>query len=310
MTAGDTSQLGEDNEGLPHLIAICGPNGSGKSTAVAALQNASEFPQIYINADDIARTELANIPDLNTRNIQAAELAEARRKEAIEKGVSFAFESVMSTPGKLAILAEAKEKGFTVDLIFVTTDNADINVERVRNRAAMGGHNVDEAKIRERYQRAMELLPSATEISHSADIFDNSAFSTGSMYVAKKRDGRLEVLNTPDRPAWVIEGLVKPWAERTQSREQMESLAQETGLNVAPADIRHGKVHVGKVVGESSHHVLQQVGANKAVLHDKTLMPPVKIELQKSMTIPYRYHQGGKHMPLDQTPDRSKGIQR
>lgn len=53
----------------------------------------------YINADDIAKSMESQIPDYQTRNIKAAELAESRRVTALQAGHSFAFESVMSTPG-------------------------------------------------------------------------------------------------------------------------------------------------------------------------------------------------------------------
>jgi len=43
----------DDNQ--PLLIVIAGPNGSGKSTITERLKQKPEFPERYINADDIKK---------------------------------------------------------------------------------------------------------------------------------------------------------------------------------------------------------------------------------------------------------------
>ncbi|MEO9227809.1 MAG: zeta toxin family protein [Devosia sp.] len=143
---------GEAPKGTPRMVVFAGPNGFGKSTVIDGLKQAEAFPTLYINADDTSRVELSDIADPLARNLKAAQLAGSRRRAAIEDGKSFAFETVMSTPGKLALLDKAKANGFTVDLIFVTTETAAINVMRVENRVAKGGHSVDPEKIRESAQ--------------------------------------------------------------------------------------------------------------------------------------------------------------
>src|SRR5471030_298863 len=159
------------------MVVVAGPNGSGKSTVTEALRNDSKFPPFYINADDISRDELSYIPDVHDRNILAAQLAETRRKQALSNHETFAFETVMSTPGKIALFEEALYQGYTVDLIFITTKNYNINVVRVENRVAQGGHDVDPLKIKERYDRTMKLLPSAAEKCSSLEVYDNSGLS-------------------------------------------------------------------------------------------------------------------------------------
>ena len=53
----------QEVEAGPRMIVFAGPNGSGKSTVTDGLKLDEEFPGVYINADDIARTELGHIPD-------------------------------------------------------------------------------------------------------------------------------------------------------------------------------------------------------------------------------------------------------
>ena len=69
---------------------------------------------------------------------------------------------------------EARRNGFQVDMVFVTTESSDINVARVGNRVLQGGHDVPEASIRQRYDRAMELLPAALQKADTAAVYDLS----------------------------------------------------------------------------------------------------------------------------------------
>lgn len=301
------------DDGLPQMIVVAGPNGSGKSTLLSGLMHDDSFPANYINADDIARTEFQHIADAGQRNKVAADLAEKRRIDAIQSGQPFAFETVLSTPGKLALISEAQAKGYAVELVFVTTESPEINIARVQQRAALGGHSVDGDKVRERYERAMNLMPSAVEMSNTADVFDNSALGIGPLQVAQKRDKGLEMLNQGVAPTWATERLERPIAAREASRNNLTAAAAELGLNVKPADIRHGKTHIGKIVDTTEHHVLQKVGANVAVLHDRAVMPAVALERGKSMSIAYQYDPGGKHAPQlghQAGRDRNKGVGR
>jgi predicted ABC-type ATPase len=275
------------------MVVFAGPNGSGKSTATNT--RAKGFPGVYINADDIARTELAHIADAVERNMEAAKLADRRRREAIDAGRSFVFETVMSTPGKLVILQEAKRRGFEVELIFVTTNDADINIGRVADRVAKGGHAVDPARVRERYERAMQLLPSAVDLADKANIYDNSV---SFLRVAEKRGSRLSLVNAGEAPAWVAERLAKPCRERAKSRARIEAAfrratagASSPPPKLADADIGHGKVYSGPVVEATRYHVLQKTGPDSCTVHDRALCP---LHLKKGMTatVVYRYKNG------------------
>lgn len=292
----------EKVEAGPRMIVFSGPNGSGKSTITDAFKLDQKFPGVYINADYIARTELGHIPDVTQRNLDAAKLAEQRRKDALANGKPFAFETVMSTPGKLALLQEAKSKDFQVELVFVTTLDADINIARVSKRVALGGHQVEPDKVRERYKRAMQLLPSAVELADTVDAFDNSG--TEPMRVAIKRDKALELVNADKAPAWVAECLAEPYRERMDSRDQIVAAFQQatagsaTGLPpvLKDAEIAHGKTYAGPVIEVTKYHALQKAGADVYVVHDRVLCPPMSLEKGKTATVAYQYENGGKHV--------------
>lgn len=87
---------------------------------------------------------------------------------------SFCFETVMSHKSKIDLLKMAKLKGFKTYLYFLFTQSEELNVLRVKQRVAEGGHFVPENKIRERYHRCFNLLPEALPYSDRVYIFDNS----------------------------------------------------------------------------------------------------------------------------------------
>jgi len=80
----------------------------------------------------------------------------------------------MSHISKVDLLAQARAAGFQTVLYFVATEDPNLNVLRVAQRVALGGHPVAEEKIRSRYARAMTYLPAAIAEADRSVLFDNS----------------------------------------------------------------------------------------------------------------------------------------
>lgn len=59
-------------------------------------------------------------------------------------------------------------------LVYITTKHADINVGRVAQRVRLGGHDVPQDKIRERWVRSMDNLPWFAARADRVVIADNS----------------------------------------------------------------------------------------------------------------------------------------
>jgi predicted ABC-type ATPase len=72
------------------------------------------------------------------------------------------------------LLQKALAAGIEVRLWYVGLENLELHIARVRARVQKGGHDIPEAKIRERYVASrwnlIELLPKLTELL----VFDNS----------------------------------------------------------------------------------------------------------------------------------------
>ncbi|HEY8959361.1 hypothetical protein [Chitinophaga sp.] len=106
----------------------------------------------------------------------------------------------MSHPSKLNILQNAFAAGFKNYLYFISTESADINVNRVMERVKKGGHPVNEQKIRERYVKSMDLVADMLPYCHRCFFFDNS----GDTYrlIAEVIGGETLKIETNDIPTW------------------------------------------------------------------------------------------------------------
>jgi predicted ABC-type ATPase len=310
----------------PRMVVLAGPNGSGKSTVTNGLRESEFFPKHYINADDIAKSLESSISDVNMRNLKAANLAEQGRKEAVTGDKPFAFETVMSTPAKMGLFDEARRNGFQVDMVFVTTESPLINVARVEDRVAKGGHDVPAEKIVERYGRAMDLLPAALQKADNAQVYDNSYHGVKPMLVAQKIDG---VLSFPDlvKPdnmlqkdfermqQWAREKIREPLEQHEKSRDGLAAMIKGVdGATVAHADVTNGTSYTGRVIGVTEQHVLQHIdGGKQFVLHDRALASPalaaIKGPTEESITTAYNFGPDGKHAkPTQPTVDQSNNI--
>jgi predicted ABC-type ATPase len=72
------------------------------------------------------------------------------------------------------MMVDARVRGFEVVLVYIGTENVEINLARIRNRVLAGGHDVPENDVRRRYQRSFENLPTAMERADHTILFDNS----------------------------------------------------------------------------------------------------------------------------------------
>jgi len=139
--------------------------------------------------------------DENATAYEAALAAAVIRDFLIESGVSYAFETVMSHPSKLDLFRKAKGSGYMTQMIFVCTDDVELNVRRVAQRVREGGHDVEEKKIRSRYSNALTLLPDAAQICDVVILIDTTGDTR--KIVATKTNGTWAV-NLPT-PNWAKE---------------------------------------------------------------------------------------------------------
>lgn len=150
-------------------IFYCGTNGAGKTTLRGFNQDSV---QIVIDSDHIAM-------QINPENPRLADGLAGRKaielfKFAIEQQVSFSMESTLSGNSILQRIKRTKENGFYVRLNYVGVDGVSINIKRVNARVANGGHFIDEATIRNRYDISLRNLIKILPLCDEVFIYDNS----------------------------------------------------------------------------------------------------------------------------------------
>ncbi len=132
----------------------------------------------------------------------ASVAADFLRQKLLDLRVSFSFETVMSSPDKVALLEKAQQLGYRTYLYYIATEDPEINVARVKARVSLGGHDVPVDKIVSRYVRSLDLLLQAVKHTNRAYLFDNSRQGTDHLWVAEITDGRELVLKSDPMPLW------------------------------------------------------------------------------------------------------------
>lgn len=138
--------------------------------------------------------------DLGVNSYHASVLADFIRHKLLSDGVSFTFETVMSSADKVDFLCKAQLAGFRTYLYYVATEDSEINISRVRHRVATGGHPVPRDKITSRYARSLALLSRAVACSDRAYVFDNSG--EDKVWLAEVTDGCELEMKTDVAPHW------------------------------------------------------------------------------------------------------------
>ena len=164
----------------PRLTFIAGANGSGKTTLTR--WNSELFrPTPVLDPDAIANTLQAATVGLSS--VAAARQVLATANRHLENAQSFAVETTLSGRSYLQMMLDAKKLNFEIVLIYIGTERVEINLERIRNRVLLGGHDVPENDVRRRYRRSFGNLPFAMAHADHSILFDNS-FEEGYRLIA------------------------------------------------------------------------------------------------------------------------------
>lgn len=158
------------------FVIVAGPNGSGKTTLVRSGVFASVLgvPDVSLNADDVARDVAGGSQPTEEQSLLAARITDARLDAEIAAGRSVMVETVLSSDKYQPRVGVARAAGYRIDLVYVTVREAALNVARVDQRVAAGGHAVPLDRIRDRRARSHTLFRWFAEAADRVFVFDNS----------------------------------------------------------------------------------------------------------------------------------------
>ena len=140
----------------PTIYLIAGPNGVGKTTFAREFLPKEVKCFRFMNADEVARGLSPFAPEAAT--IRAARVLIGEIRAALSSSASFGWESTLSGRSHAPILRAARERGYQVELHYLSVPSPRICVERVARRVREGGHNVPVADINRRFHRSLRNL--------------------------------------------------------------------------------------------------------------------------------------------------------
>ena len=175
----------------PILWMVARPNGSGKSSLYNNLGTEAFDRSVWIINPDLLTERIRVVEGLTLcdANIAAVVRVEAWLEASIRAYQTIDVETVLATDKYRRLVVLAKQQHFEFRLTYIILQSPDLNVERVRLRVRKGGHDVDEAKIRERWGKSLAQLPWFIDRADWAAIYDNS--SDRPRRIALKREGTI-----------------------------------------------------------------------------------------------------------------------
>lgn len=156
----------------PLIYVLAGVNGAGKSSVGGhALAQAG---MTWFNPDSFTRQLMAATgSQLADANAAAWQDGLRRLEAAIANGANYAFETTL---GGNTISGKLREAARTHDVAmwFCGLDSPEHHIARVRLRVSRGGHDIPEAKIRERCVSSLHNLIGLLPLLAQLQVYDNS----------------------------------------------------------------------------------------------------------------------------------------
>jgi len=141
------------------LYLIAGPNGSGKTTLANELVKEEKIP--FLNADEIAKKRSDKL------GLKSGRILLRKLDERLSSGESVVLESTISGSYHNRIIARAKKEKYEIIFVYVFLDSVEQNLARIKQRVALGGHDVPECDVRHRYLRSINnFWKTAEQASH------------------------------------------------------------------------------------------------------------------------------------------------
>jgi predicted ABC-type ATPase len=157
----------------PCVIVLAGPNGAGKTTAARTLLAETLKVMTFVNADVIAQGLAGFDPD--SAAIEASRIMLERLHALADQRADFAFETTLAGRTLAGWLDNLRQSGYVVHLVYFWLESADLAVARVAERVSMGGHNIPERTIRQRYHRSIQnFFRLYCPVVSSWQVFDNT----------------------------------------------------------------------------------------------------------------------------------------
>lgn len=183
---------------------FAGVNGAGKSTLYRILSTCYKNTNFgeRINTDEIVN-EIGDWKNPKDQ-ITAARIALSRRKEYIEKGITFNQETTLTGNRILKTIEEVKNNGYKIIMNYVGVEKPEIAIERIKIRVSRGGHHIPDDVVEKRYYESLKNLEKIASLCDELRVYDNSG-SQHLLCLYKKSDIAKSLIPKENFPKWLKE---------------------------------------------------------------------------------------------------------
>jgi predicted ABC-type ATPase len=181
----------------PVLWIIAGPNGSGKSSFYSRTDIEGWGGSVWIINPDLLTSALVEAESLTARAANKVALDRIWDWVFASVGVrqTIGVETVLSTGKYRRLVRLARERGFEVRLVYFVLKSMDLQLQRIAQRVAEGGHHVPRSKVSARRKRSFRQLLWFARNADRLYLYDNStsepeliaSFETDSVQVRPPR---------------------------------------------------------------------------------------------------------------------------
>lgn len=153
---------------------LAGVNGAGKSSLGGAALQASGAE--FFNPDVIAARLREKQPHLSAEQANGLAWTLGRRglETALADGLTYAFETTLGGRSIAKLLLDGARNGAEVHVWFAGLATPELHLKRIAARVAAGGHDIPEAKVRERFDASRANLVKLMPRLASLRVYDNS----------------------------------------------------------------------------------------------------------------------------------------
>jgi len=156
------------------LFVLAGVNGAGKSSLGGAALQASGAE--FFNPDVIAARLREQQPGLSAEQANGLAWTLGRRglEKALADGLTYAFETTLGGNSVTRLLLDGARQGAEIHVWFAGLATPELHLQRIAARVAAGGHDIPEAKVRERFDASRANLVKLMPRLASLRVYDNS----------------------------------------------------------------------------------------------------------------------------------------
>ena len=106
----------------------------------------------------------------------------------------FVYETTLSSHHSIGLIRKALDADYEAGLVLVLLRDLELNVARVAQRVAEGGHAIPAHVIRRRYAISLQRLGQAIPVVHGTMVPDNSG-ATGPVLLLQLSQSTIEINN-------------------------------------------------------------------------------------------------------------------